>query len=54
MLGIFREICAVAQADGVTFDADAIKVERNREELEYGGAADQDRRSHRRRARAEW
>jgi predicted nucleotidyltransferase component of viral defense system len=37
VLGIFREICAVAQADGVTFDADAIKVERNREELEYGG-----------------
>jgi predicted nucleotidyltransferase component of viral defense system len=37
VLGIFREICAVAQDDGVNFDADAIKVERNREELEYGG-----------------
>jgi predicted nucleotidyltransferase component of viral defense system len=37
VLGIFREICAIAQDDGVSFDADAIKVERNREELEYGG-----------------
>ncbi len=37
VLGIFREICAVAQDDGVVFDAEAIKVERNREELEYGG-----------------
>jgi predicted nucleotidyltransferase component of viral defense system len=37
VLGIFREICAVAQDDGVRFDADAIKIERNREELEYGG-----------------
>ena len=37
VLGIFREICAVAQDDGVSFHADGIKVERNREELEYGG-----------------
>jgi predicted nucleotidyltransferase component of viral defense system len=37
VLGIFREICTVAQDDGVRFDADAIKVERNHEELEYGG-----------------
>jgi predicted nucleotidyltransferase component of viral defense system len=37
VLAIFREICAVGQADGVTFDVDAIKIERNREELEYGG-----------------
>jgi predicted nucleotidyltransferase component of viral defense system len=37
VLGVFREICAVAQDDGVSFDAAAIKVERNREELEYGG-----------------
>jgi predicted nucleotidyltransferase component of viral defense system len=37
VVAIFREICAVAQDDGVVFDADAIKVERNREELEYGG-----------------
>jgi hypothetical protein len=37
VLDIFREICAVAQDDGVSFAADAIKVERNREELEYGG-----------------
>ena len=34
---VFREICGVAQDDGVVFDADALKVERNREELEYGG-----------------
>jgi predicted nucleotidyltransferase component of viral defense system len=34
VLDIFREICAVAQDDGVVFDVDAIKVERNREELE--------------------
>jgi hypothetical protein len=32
VLGIFREICAVAQDDGVSFDGDAIKIERNREE----------------------
>jgi predicted nucleotidyltransferase component of viral defense system len=37
VVAIFREICAVAQDDGVQFDADAMKVERNREELEYGG-----------------
>lgn len=37
VLGIFREICSGAQDDGVRFDVDAIKVERNREELEYGG-----------------
>jgi predicted nucleotidyltransferase component of viral defense system len=37
VVGIFREICAIALYDGVSFDADAIKVERNREELEYGG-----------------
>jgi predicted nucleotidyltransferase component of viral defense system len=36
VLAIFREICAVAHDDGVIFDVDAIKVERNREELEYG------------------
>ena len=36
VLGIFREICTVAQDDGVRFDADAIKVERNREELDGG------------------
>jgi predicted nucleotidyltransferase component of viral defense system len=37
VLAIFREICAVAQDDGVSFDADVLKVERNREELEHGG-----------------
>ena len=29
VLDIFRELCAVAQDDGVNFDADAITVERN-------------------------
>jgi predicted nucleotidyltransferase component of viral defense system len=33
----FKDICATSGDDGVTFDADAIKIERNREELEYGG-----------------
>ena len=37
VLSIFREICAIVQDDGVRFDTDAIKVERNREEHEYGG-----------------
>jgi predicted nucleotidyltransferase component of viral defense system len=37
VVAIFREICAVAQDDGVQFDAHEIKVELNREELEYGG-----------------
>lgn len=35
--GIFREVCSVEADDGVVFDADGIFVERNREELEYGG-----------------
>jgi len=37
VVAVFREICAVTQDDGVQFDGNAMKVERNREELEYGG-----------------
>ncbi len=37
MLAIFKEVCRVKQADGVLFDADALEVDRNREELAYGG-----------------
>lgn len=37
MLAVFREVCAVAQDDGVVFDADALRVDRIREALEYGG-----------------
>jgi predicted nucleotidyltransferase component of viral defense system len=37
ILAVFREICAIAGDDGVTFDVNALKIERNREELEYGG-----------------
>jgi hypothetical protein len=37
MLAIFREICAVEIADGVTFDVGGLTVDLIREELEYGG-----------------
>ncbi len=37
MLAIFREVCAVAVDDGVTFDVAALSVDLIREELEYGG-----------------
>ncbi len=37
LLAIFQEICAVAVDDGVIFDIGALKVDRVREELEYGG-----------------
>jgi predicted nucleotidyltransferase component of viral defense system len=37
MLAVFREVCAVAENDGVTFDLDALRIERIRETLEYGG-----------------
>jgi predicted nucleotidyltransferase component of viral defense system len=37
MLATFREIMAQDAADGVEFDVDALRVDRNREELEYGG-----------------
>lgn len=37
ILGAFKEICAVAVEDGVTFDVDSLTIERNREDLAYGG-----------------
>lgn len=37
ILAVFREICSVAEDDGVLFDADALAIERIRDELEYGG-----------------
>ncbi|CAH2403518.1 hypothetical protein MES5069_390006 [Mesorhizobium escarrei] len=37
MLATFREILAQDAGDGVEFDADALRVDRIREELEYGG-----------------
>lgn len=37
MLATFREILAQDAADGVEFDIDALRVDRIREEVEYGG-----------------
>lgn len=37
MLAMFREILAQEATDGMTFDLDALRVDRIREELEYGG-----------------
>ncbi|NNU38581.1 nucleotidyl transferase AbiEii/AbiGii toxin family protein [Rhizobium sophorae] len=37
MLATFREILAQGAADGVEFDDDGLRVDRSREELEYGG-----------------
>jgi hypothetical protein len=37
ILGIFREVLAIAVDDGVDFDLDALQVGLIREELEYGG-----------------
>lgn len=37
MLAVLREICAIEENDGVTFDVDALRVELIREELKYGG-----------------
>jgi hypothetical protein len=37
VLAVFREICAVQLDDGVTFDADALVIDQNREDLAYGG-----------------
>ena len=37
MLATFREILAQAVDDGVEFDVDTLRVDRIREELEYGG-----------------
>lgn len=37
MLAIFRQVVARDAKDGVQFDADALQIDRIREELEYGG-----------------
>lgn len=37
MLATFREILTQEAGDGMVFDADALRVDRIREELEYGG-----------------
>jgi hypothetical protein len=37
ILGIFREVLAIAADDGVVFDLDTLQVGLIREELEYGG-----------------
>lgn len=37
MVKTFQEICAVAFNDGVVFDVDEMRIDRIREELEYGG-----------------
>ena len=37
ILGIFREVLAIAGDDGVAFDLDALQIGLIREELEYGG-----------------
>ena len=37
MLATFREVLALNANDGVEFDTDALRVDRIREELEYGG-----------------
>jgi predicted nucleotidyltransferase component of viral defense system len=37
LLAIFKEICGIKIDDGVAFDAEALAVNRIREELEYGG-----------------
>lgn len=37
MLAIFREVCAIRENDGITFDVDALQVEQIREVTEYGG-----------------
>lgn len=37
MIAAFKEILAVAVDDGIEFDVEALRVDRIREELEYGG-----------------
>ncbi|MGD9802522.1 MAG: nucleotidyl transferase AbiEii/AbiGii toxin family protein [Hyphomicrobiaceae bacterium] len=37
MLAVFREVCAVAEDDGVAFDVGALTVEDIREDMEYDG-----------------
>lgn len=37
ILAVFQEICAIHADDGVTFDVGALRIDRNREDLAYGG-----------------
>ena len=37
ILGVFREVCGMPMDDGITFEAVNLRIERIREELEYGG-----------------
>ncbi len=37
MLAAFRDVCVIELHDGIVFDADALRVELIREELDYGG-----------------
>jgi predicted nucleotidyltransferase component of viral defense system len=37
MISVFRDICGVDCDDGVVFDQDSLTVDRNRDDLEYGG-----------------
>jgi len=37
VIKVFQEVCAVQQDDGVEFDVGALKIDRIREETEYGG-----------------
>jgi predicted nucleotidyltransferase component of viral defense system len=37
LLAVFREVCAIPSEDGLTFQVHNFRVERVREEMEYGG-----------------
>jgi predicted nucleotidyltransferase component of viral defense system len=37
ILRVFREVCGMPMDDGITFEVDNLRIERIREELEYGG-----------------
>ncbi|MDO8432073.1 MAG: nucleotidyl transferase AbiEii/AbiGii toxin family protein [Candidatus Binatus sp.] len=37
ILDVFREVCGMLADDGITFEVDNLRIERIREELEYGG-----------------
>lgn len=37
ILSVFREVCGMPMDDGITFEVDNLRIERIREELEYGG-----------------
>jgi predicted nucleotidyltransferase component of viral defense system len=37
MLQVFKDVCAVSFNDGIVFDPESVKIDRIREETEYGG-----------------